>query len=319
VAFDSGGLSVPIVTSGINFIRSFEIDSRDRVWILEQIGAAFNLLRLDVAGQVLATIPLASTAFRMTIDPWDRPVILHNMGSGAARVVETLEPTSGATLQSVTLAGTVPYEDVGIDHNGTMWATCQNPITLGVFDSSGALMISHINTVPPLGANAGDLTAMRLFTTVNSQGDNDGDTAANLEEIRLGFDPIDSASIPPLITISGNPSPGAMIVASSAFPGESGFPFVLGACLIPGEIPVPGPRCRSVPLSTDVLFSLWLSAGNPWANPFGAITPIGTASTDIVIPNIVFGNVQVHLAMATVNPVTLQISTLSRRTTIVLP
>jgi hypothetical protein len=110
-----------------------------------------------------------------------------------------------------------------------------------------------------------------------------------------------------------------MIVASSAFPGESGFPFVLGACLIPGEIPVPGPRCRSVPLSADVLFSLWLAAGNPWANPFGAITPIGTASTDIVIPNIVFGNVQVHLAMATVNPVTLQISTLSRRTTIVLP
>jgi streptogramin lyase len=316
---DGSGLLLPILVSPATYIRDFHADSQGSLWILDQSGGAFALFRMTASLQVATTFPLSANVIRMTLDAMDRPVLLVQSGSTASRSVQTLQPANGTVLSSATLASASSYEDFAVDGNGVIWATAQNTNRLDIFDDFGNLLSGYQGTVPALGPSAGDLTGVRLATTLAPLGDLDLDAAPNREEIRLGADPFDGAITPPTIQALGTLAPASILTLECNFPGAAGTTFLLGASLSSGEILLPGRRLRAVPLAVDPFFLFWFSGANNLLSPVGTLDAQGLAAKALALPNFPLGNVELHLAMVTLEAGSSSVGTLSRRLTLTIP
>lgn len=311
----------PFPIPGLSGISDFDVDAQGDAWVLRQGTTAMpngTLMRFDTTGALTQSITIGSIPMAFTLDACGRPHVL--LDAALPQTIAVIDPATGGTLATTTLSTTSRYESITIDPTRNYWLS-STPAGFAAFDETGTLLATFVGTGAPNAANRGDPTGLRLCSVIDPLGDADGDGIPNRRELELGYDPINAASSPPSLGLTGLVAGGSTFSISVTFPGAPGSPYLSGVSGGNSGIPLPAPDCRVIPLDQDPLLTWWLgpSSGSIATGVSGALDATGTGTFSATLPAGVYGNLPLYVAFGAIDPLTLGLTALSQELMIVVP
>lgn len=317
----SGTVSAPIgAAAATGAGLDLAVEPSGRVWRLSQGSGGTPLLtRFNNAGTGPLPIPVPG-ALSLAMDRCGRPVVLKD--TGGVTSLDVLNPANGAVIVNIPLPGPGIYDSLAIDGAGNHWLTSNTQLIFSVFDAAGAPLVSVPVALPMFSFSIGDRTGLHVATVLAPGADSDLDGVASNVEIPLGTNPLDPASVPPALLLSGTPAAGSSFALGLSIPAQAGFPFVTGASLGSAGIPLAPPDCRVIPLSADFLLAWWLGPSNVVATSpvSGVLDALGAGSGSVGLPpGPGFGGLPLFFAAATLNPLTGTVASLTPALPVVLP
>jgi len=313
---DPNGAVSMLYTSSNSWLEDLQVDAAGTAWFTESTSGGKLLVRIDTAGNVLMSLGLGSVVEAMALDACGQPHVLLN--NGGLQRIDVHHPASGAVVASYPLSSSLPnLKQMVMDTEGNHWLR-QNGGGFYIVDGAGSY-VGFVLTTNQLHT-LGDPTGLHLVAAVDPTGDGDLDGVSNEDEIRLGTDPLNAASTPPALTLTGAVSLGAIVNVSCSIPSDAGFNYVLGLSGGTAGIPLaPPPRCLTAPLTQDALLTWWLSPMNPVLGTTGSLDSMGAMSIALQVPSVPLGGFPIYFALGTQDPATLEFSSVTTPLQVILP
>ncbi|MAG57828.1 MAG: hypothetical protein CMJ83_16210 [Planctomycetes bacterium] len=318
----AGVITGPITLPVAGQITEFDVDASGQCWVLvvAQGAATGNLIAVDLTGAITFNLGLNSNPAGFALDACGRPHVLNSLA--LPQTVDVIDPGLGGVVATTVLSTTDPHDAIAIDTQGNYWLSAIQLAGIAIFDKSGTRIGVVNGGAIPVKSSAGDTTGLRLVSVIDRTGDSDLDGFPNDREIALGSDPLDPGSVPLLLQVGGTVGAGSTYTVTGTVPSETGFPYVTGLSVGTGGIPLGTPDCRVIPLDFDALLLWWLSpASNAIATgQSGILDATGAGTVTVMLPpGSGFGGLPVYHAMATIDPVTQGVATISAERQVILP